>query len=233
MKTIGLLGGMSWESTALYYKHINEMVRNEFGGLHSAKVLIFSLDFEEIASCQRAGDWKKASAILSEAACRLQNVGAEMLLICTNTMHYVADLVQEALSIPLLNIIDVTAEAICAQGLDKVGLLGTKYTMSFPFYRERMAQKGIEVLVPDEQQQLIANRVIFEELCQGTVNDASRRQFQAIMKELSERGAQGLVLGCTEIALLVQEQHAQLPLFDSTYLHARKAVELALEKVTA
>lgn len=230
MKTIGLLGGMSWESTALYYKHINEMVREEFGGLHSAKVLLLSVDFEEIAACQRAGDWEQATALLSEAAGQLQDGGAELLLICTNTMHKIADQVQATITIPLLNIIDVTAEAIRAQGMRKVGLLGTKYTMAYPFYRERMAQHGVEVLVPDEQQQTIVNRVIFDELCQGEVLDTSRREYQAIMNELVERGAEGLILGCTEITILVQEQHAEVPLFDSTYLHARKAVDLALEK---
>lgn len=231
MKTIGLLGGMSWESTALYYKHINERVREELGGLHSAKILLYSVNFEEIAACQRAGDWEKATAILSEAACHLQNAGAELMLICTNTMHKVADHVQEALSIPLVNIIDVTAEAIRERGMQKVGLLGTKYTMAFPFYRERMAEHGIELIVPGEQQQTLVNQVIFDELCQGVVNETSRQQYQSIMQELIDQGAQGLILGCTEITLLVQEEHAPVPLFDSTYLHARKAVEMAMENI--
>ncbi|KEO84698.1 aspartate/glutamate racemase family protein [Tumebacillus flagellatus] len=230
MKTIGLLGGMSWESTALYYKHINELVRDEFGGLHSANVLLYSVNFEEIAACQRAGDWAKAASILSEAARSLQAGGADLLLICTNTMHKIADEVQAAVSIPLLNIIDVTAEAIRAQGMSKVGLLGTNYTMSMPFYRERMAENGIELLVPEEEQKSVVNAVIFDELCQGVVKDTSREQYQAIMNDLTERGAQGLILGCTEITLLVQDQHARVPLFDSTYLHAKRAVELALEK---
>jgi aspartate racemase len=232
MKTIGLLGGMSWESTALYYKHLNEMVRDlHGGGLHSAKVLLNSLDFAEIAACQRAGDWQQATDMLSDAAVRLQQGGADMVLICTNTMHKVADEVQAALSIPLLNIIDVTAEAIRANGMRKVGLLGTKYTMSFAFYRERMAQNGVELLVPSEEQQTLVNAIIFDELCQGVVKASSRQSYQAIMEELVESGAEAIILGCTEITLLVQEEHAVVPLFDSTYLHARKAVELAVEGV--
>ncbi|MGZ4134285.1 MAG: aspartate/glutamate racemase family protein [Tumebacillaceae bacterium] len=230
MKTIGLLGGMSWESTALYYKHVNEMVRDlNGGGLHSAKVLLHSLDFEEVAACQRAGDWQRATDMLRDSAVRLQQGGADMVLICTNTMHKVADDVQSALTIPLLNIIDVTAEAIRAKGMRKVGLLGTKYTMAFEFYRERMAKNGVEVLVPSEEQQTLVNAIIFDELCQGVVKESSREAYQAIMKELVAAGAEAIILGCTEITLLVQDEHATVSLFDSTYLHAKKAVEMAVK----
>lgn len=229
MKTIGLLGGMSWESTAVYYRQLNELAREQGGGLCSAKVLLHSFNFEEIVACQKAGDWKKASDMLAEAGRHLQNAGADLMLICTNTMHQVADDVQAGITIPLLHIVDVTAEAILQQGLSKVGLLGTKYTMAMDFYRERMKKHGIEILVPCEEQQTEVNRVIFDELCQGVIKDCSLQNYQAAVQEMVERGAQGIILGCTEIMLLLQQEHLSVPLFDSTTLHVQKAMELAFQ----
>ncbi|MBL0387698.1 aspartate/glutamate racemase family protein [Tumebacillus sp. ITR2] len=228
MKTIGLLGGMSWESTAVYYRQMNEEIRNRAGGLHSAKILLHSFDFAEIVAYQTAGDWKKAAGLLLEAARRLEAAGADLLLICTNTMHQVADDVQAAVTIPLVHIVDVTAEAIAAQGLKRIGLLGTKYTMSMDFYRERMKQHGIELLVPPVDEQTEINRVIFEELCQGIVKKSSRDAYQETVRDLKSRGAQGIILGCTEIMLLLNQDDLPLPMFDSTTLHVQKAVELAM-----
>lgn len=228
MKTIGLLGGMSWESTAVYYRQLNELVRQHGGGLRSAKILLHSFDFSEIVALQQAGDWKKASDLLAEAGQNLERAGANLLLICTNTMHQVADQVQAGLSIPLVHIVDVTADAIRAKGMRKVGLLGTKYTMAMDFYRERMLTHGIEVVVPCEEQQTAVNGVIFEELCQGVIKECSRNKYQTVVQELVDRGAEGIVLGCTEIMLLLSQEHSPVPLFDSTTLHVERAVELAL-----
>ncbi|PWK14377.1 aspartate/glutamate racemase family protein [Tumebacillus permanentifrigoris] len=229
MKTIGLLGGMSWESTAVYYRQLNELVREHGGGLHSAKILMHSFDFAEIVALQQAGDWKKASDLLAEAGQNLERAGANLLLICTNTMHQVAADVQAAVSIPLVHIVDVTADAIRAKGMRKVGLLGTKYTMAMDFYRERMLLHGIEVIVPCDEQQAVVNGVIFDELCQGVVQECSRHQYQGVVQALIERGAEGIVLGCTEIMLLLSQEHSPVPLFDSTMLHVQRAVALAIQ----
>ncbi len=229
MKTIGLLGGMSWESTVPYYQQINQLVRERLGGLHSAKIVLHSVDFHEIAQLQRAGNWDEAEAILSRAAQGLVAAGAELLIICTNTMHKLATQIEAAAAIPLLHIAIPTAEAIQQAGLRKVGLLGTQFTMEQPFYRELLqTHYGLEVLIPTAVERAEVHRVIFEELCVGVVRDDSRQRYQQIMANLVARGAEGIILGCTEIAMLVSPEAAAVLLFDTTSLHARGAVELAL-----
>lgn len=229
MKTIGLLGGMSWESSATYYRIMNEAVKERLGGLHSAQLLMHSFDFAEIAALQRADRWDLAAAQLCEAAQRLERGGADLLLIGTNTMHKLADEVAAAVQIPLIHIADPTGEAIKAQGLTKIGLLGTAYTMEQAFYKQRLVERfGLEVIVPEEQERKLVHDVIFQELCLGQVRPESRQAYQEIMERLVERGAQGIILGCTEIGLLVSEGDATVPLFDTTQIHAQRAVELAL-----
>ncbi len=228
MKTIGLIGGMSWESTTLYYQTINREVQRRLGGLHSAPFHLISLDFEDIASRQRQQDWDGMGRILADAARRLEEGGADCVLIGTNTMHRVAPQVQSAIGVPLLHIAEVTAQAILAQGLDKVGLLGTRFTMEQPFYVDHLAQRGVECLVPDELARAEVHRIIFEELCKGQFNDGSRRALQEICGELASRGAQGVVLGCTELPLILSSGDIPQPLFDTTALHALAAVDFAL-----
>lgn len=229
MKTIGLLGGMSWESTLPYYRHINEAVRERLGGLHSARLVLYSLDFHEIEALQRQGDWAAAGRLLADAARRLESAGADFLLLCTNTMHKVADAIEAASDLPLLHIADPTATAIRAAGLQRVGLLGTRFTMEQPFYRERLEQRhGIQVLVPDEPDRAEVHRVIYEELCRGVVSEASRQAYRQVIGRLMANGAQAVILGCTEIGLLVQPGDAGVPLFDTCRLHARAAADLAL-----
>jgi aspartate racemase len=228
MKTIGLIGGMSWESTALYYQTINREVARRLGGLHSAPFHLISLDFEDIAARQRRHDWDGMGRILADAARRLEQGGAKCVLIGTNTMHKVAPQVQSAIGVPLLHIAEVTAQAILACGLTRVGLLGTRFTMEQPFYVEHLAGRGIECLVPDEPARAQVHRIIFEELCKGEIDAASRRTLQEICADLSERGAQGIVLGCTELPLILGADDVPLPVFDTTALHALAAVEFAL-----
>lgn len=229
MKTLGLIGGMSWESTIPYYRQINQTVKQKLGGLHSAKVIIYSVDFHEIEILQRNGDWDQAGKILADAAQSLQRAGAEMLVLCTNTMHKVAPAIEAAVTIPLLHIADPTASAIKAQGLQKVGLLGTRFTMEQAFYKDRLQdQHGLEVLTPDVADRNIVHRIIYEELCLGTINPSSQQDYIRIMHDLVQQGAQAIILGCTEISLLVQAEHANVPLFDTTTLHARAAAECAL-----
>jgi aspartate racemase len=229
MKTIGMLGGMSWESTLPYYRIINETVKEKLGGLHSAKLVLFSVDFEEIAALQRAGAWDEAGSLLARAAQSLRDAGANFLVICTNTMHVVADTVEKAAGIPLFHIADPTAEEIRRQGLKKIGLLGTRFTMEQDFYRQRLRQRhDLEALVPDEADRDIVHKVIFEELCRGIVREESRQAYRDIIQRLVDRGAQGIILGCTEIAMLISPEDAPVPVFDTTALHARKAAELAL-----
>lgn len=229
MKTIGLLGGMSWESTAVYYRIMNEAVKERLGGLHSAQLLMHSFDFESIAALQRAGRWDLAAEQLCGAAQRLERGGAELLLIGTNTMHKLAGEVAAAVQIPLVHIADPTGEAITAQGLTKIGLLGTAYTMEQAFYKQRLVECfGLEVIVPEEAERKLVHEVIFQELCLGIVREESRQAYREIMASLVERGAQGIILGCTEIGLLVGEADATVPLFDTTRIHAERAVELAL-----
>ena len=224
MKTIGMIGGMSWESTLPYYRHVNEAIKARLGGLHSARLVLYSVDFHEIEQLQRSGDWQRAGALLGEAAVSLERAGAEFLVLCTNTMHKVADAIEQAVGIPLLHIADPTAEAIRASGLQRVGLLGTRFTMEQPFYRERLKSRhGIQVLVPDEVDRLLVHRVIYEELCLGTVREESRQAYREVIARLVAQGAQAVILGCTEIGLLVRDADAAVPLFDTTLLHARAA----------
>jgi len=229
VKTIGLIGGMSWESTASYYRLVNEQVKQQLGGLHSAKLVLYSVDFHEIEQLQATGNWPAAGVLLGQAARSLAAAGAEAVLICTNTMHKVADAVQAAVSVPLIHIADATADAVHQAGLTTVGLLGTRFTMEQPFYRDRLShQHGLRVLVPPENDRAIVHRVIYDELCLGKILPESRTAFRRIMAALEAQGAQAIVLGCTEISLLVSAPDAKVPLFDTTELHARKAVEWAL-----
>ncbi len=232
MKTIGLLGGMSWESTVPYYRIINETVKERLGGLHSAKLILYSVDFYEIERLQHVGAWDEAGRVLAEASQSLRAAGADFLVLCTNTMHKVAGAIETAAGIPLLHIADPTAEEIKRQGLTKIALLGTRFTMEQEFYKSRLTGRhGIEVLVPDEADREIVHKVIYEELCQGKVRDESRAIYRDIIRRLQNRGAQGVILGCTEIAMLVGANDATVPLFDTTTLHARNAAEFALATV--
>jgi aspartate racemase len=229
MKTIGLIGGMSWESSLLYYQIINETVRERLGGLHSAQCLLWSFDFAAIETLQAAGDWAQAAQRMIDAAQRLERAGAECLVICTNTMHRMADEVQAAVSIPLLHIADATAEKVRAEGIRRVALLGTRYTMEQDFYKGRLIERyGLRVLIPDAAGIQTVHDIIYEELVRGIVRDPSRQQYQRVIDHLAEQGAEGVILGCTEITLLVKPEHSPLPLFDTTYLHAVAAVDWAL-----
>ena len=231
MKTIGLLGGMSWESTAAYYREINEGIKARLGGLHSAKICLHSVDFEEIEKLQHEGNWERTAAILSKAAQSVEAGGADFLVICTNTMHKVAPEIESSIGIPLLHIADATAERILAGGISKVGLLGTKFTMEEDFYRGRLSERyGIEVIIPAPEDRTLVHQVIYNELCLGKVNHDSRREYVRIIQSLAADGAEGVVLGCTEIALLVQQEHTSVLLFDTTKIHAEKAVEEALSE---
>jgi aspartate racemase len=229
MKTIGLLGGMSWESTALYYRLINEGVNRRLGGLHSAQIVMVSVDFEPIEAMQTAGDWEAAGTALAEAARQVEAGGADVLLICTNTMHKVAPQVQDAIGIPLLHIADATARRIEAAGMETVGLLGTNFTMEQDFYKGRLIDEyGLNVLVPPKADRDLIHRVIYDELCLGVVEDASREEYLRIIEDLRARGAEGIIEGCTEIVMLVQQAHTDVPLFDTTSIHAEAAVLQAL-----
>jgi aspartate racemase len=229
MKTIGLLGGMSWESTVTYYTLINEGVREALGGLHSAEIILYSVEFDAIEHLQHQGDWDAAGTILSTAANKIEACGADILLICTNTMHKVAPAVEQTISIPLLHIADATAEVIKKQKIECVGLLGTRFTMEDDFYKGRLRKKyGIEVCVPEKQDRALVHRVIYDELCCGIVNDRSRGAFARIITSLSKKGAEAVILGCTEIALLIQQEHTPVPLLDTTAIHAAGAVKFAL-----
>jgi aspartate racemase len=228
MKTIGLIGGMSWESTIPYYRLINEAVRERLGGLHSARLVLHSVDFAQIEQLQRSGEWDAAGAILAQAARGLEAAGAELLLIGANTMHKVAPAVAAAVRMPLLHVADATAAAVKAAGLGTIGLLGTRFTMEQAFYVERLQQNGLTVIVPEADARALVHRVIYEELCRGQIVDASRAAYRAVMAALVAQGAQGIVLGCTEIALLVDGTDATVPLFDTTRIHAKAAVDWAL-----
>lgn len=228
MKTIGLLGGMSWESTVSYYTLINQGIQSELGGLHSAKILLGSVDFQEIETCQAQGEWEKSGEILADYAKGLEAAGADFLLICTNTMHKVAPQIQQQLTIPILHIADATIDQLKQKGITKVGLLGTKYTMTQDFYKERIIDQGIEVLIPDEEAIERVNTVIFDELCLGTINAASKQQYLAVIDQLKAEGVQGIILGCTEIGLLIQQADVDIPLFDTTEIHCTAAVKKAL-----
>ncbi len=229
MKTIGLLGGMSWESTTSYYKAINEGVKQALGGLHSAKICMYSVDFDEIEKLQSKGDWAATAEILSKAARSIEAGGADFLIICTNTMHKVAPQIGSAVSIPVLHIADATAEKLLADRVKRVGLLGTRFTMAHDFYKGRLTDKfGIDVMVPDTEARDTVHKIIFSELCLGKISNRSREQYLKIINELHAKGAEAVILGCTEIALLVQQKHTSIPLYDTTEIHAAQAVRFAL-----
>jgi aspartate racemase len=231
MKTIGLLGGMSWESTVPYYRIINETVSERLGGFHSAKLVLYSVDFHEIELLQRSGDWQEAGRVLAQAGRSLEAAGADLLVLCTNTMHKVADDIETAVSIPLLHIADPTAQEIRKARVTKVGLLGTRFTMEEDFYRGRLRDRHrLEVLIPDDADRGVVHRVIYEELVLGLVRDSSRTEYRKIIQRLVDQGAQGVILGCTEISILVGPSDSPVPLFDTTGIHARKAAEFALGK---
>jgi aspartate racemase len=231
MLTIGMLGGMSWESSALYYQLANEFVRDRLGGLHSARCVLYSVDFEGIERLQATGEWDEAGRVLSEAARSVQAAGADLLLLCTNTMHKVADQVQAAIDIPLLHLGDATAEAVLAAELSAVGLLGTAFTMEQDFYRDRLAAHGLRVLVPEADDRAEVHRVIYDELCLGEVRDSSRAFYRDVIDRLVASGAQGIILGCTEIELLVSAADSPVPVFPTSRLHVEAAVDAALRGV--
>jgi len=228
MKRIGLLGGMSWESTALYYRLLNQGVAERLGELHSADCVVVSIDFAPIAQLQADGRWDEAGRYLAEKARSLEAVGADLVLLCTNTMHLVAAQIQDAIDIPLLNIIDVTADAARQAGLSSLGLLATRFTMEQPFYRDRMRARGLEVLVPDVAGREVVHRIIYEELCRGIVTEDSRARIRDVIGELDAQGAEGVILGCTEIELLISPSDSTIPVLATTALHAAAAVEAAV-----
>jgi aspartate racemase len=229
MKTIGMIGGMSWESTLSYYKAINEGVKAALGGLNSAQICLYSVNFEPIEKLQREGKWDETAQLLAQAAKSVEAGGADFLLICTNTMHKVAPEIEAQISIPILHIADATAKQLQQDGIKRVGLLGTRFTMEQVFYKGRLQQQfGIDVLIPDAEQRQQVHRVIYEELCMGTIRPESRAQYVEIVEDLHRRGAQAVILGCTEIALLIQQHDTDVPLYDTTKIHAEQAVQLAL-----
>jgi aspartate racemase len=232
MKTIGLLGGMSWESTAVYYRLINEGVKAHLGGLHSAKLVLYSVDFQEIEELQHAADWDEAGKVLAKAAHFLQLAGADFLVICTNTMHKVAPAIEREINIPILHIADATAAVIKGLGIRTVGLLGTRFTMEQDFYTGRLREKhGLQVLIPDENERERVHQIIYNELCLGKVLNESRGKYCHIIRSLAQGGAEGIILGCTEIAMLIGQKDSPVPLFDTTRIHAQKAVDWAIEGV--
>ena len=228
MPLVGLIGGMSWESTAEYYRLFNELTRDRLGGLHSCELLLHSVDFAEIEQLQVSGDWEAAGERLAAVATGLERAGAELLVLCTNTMHKVAPTIEAAISVPLLHLADATAEAVRRGGLDTVGLLGTAFTMEQPFYRDRLASHGLSVLVPSDPDRALVHRVIYDELCLGVVRDDSRRAYLEVIDRLRDAGAQGVVLGCTEIELLVRAGDTDLPVFATTRIHVEAALDRLL-----
>lgn len=232
MKTIGLIGGMSWESSVLYYQLINRLVNKSLGGLHSCKSILYTVDFEEISQLQKKGDWNAMAAMMVEAARSLEKSGADMILICTNTMHKVADQVSQNSSIPLIHIGDAVAEAILDKGFEKVGLLGTKYTMEHDFLKDRIKSWGIEIIIPAEEDRQMIHRVIYEELAKGIINPESKKAYLEVIERLAQQRAQGVILGCTEIGLLVQQPDSKVAMFDTTAIHAEKGVQEALEGIS-
>lgn len=229
LKTIGLIGGMSWESTVTYYKIINETVKEKLGGLHSAKCILYSVDFHEIEECQANGNWEKSGEILGEAAYNLEKAGADFIVICTNTMHKVVNQIKEKISIPILHIAEMTAEKILEKGLKNIALLGTKYTMEQDFYKSKLIEKGINVIIPDKNDIEIINEVIYDELCLGTINSDSKKKFLEIVDKLRSKGAEGIILGCTEIGLLIKNEDTDVPLFDTAIIHAEQAAMYSIK----
>jgi aspartate racemase len=230
MKTIGLIGGMSWESSLKYYQIINEEVKNRLGGLHSAKCILYSVDFDEIERYQSENDWEKAGNVLSDAAQSLEKAGAEFIVICTNTMHKIIGYIEENINIPILHIADATVKQIQKSDIRTVGLLGTKYTMEQEFYKSRIEASSIKVLVPNDEEREVINKVIFEELCLGEIQPSSRQYYKNVIQSLVDRGAEGIILGCTEIGLLVKPEDSEVPLFDTTVIHAIESVNIALSE---
>ena len=229
LKTIGLIGGMSWESTVTYYKIINETVKEKLGRLHSAKCILYSVDFQEIEECQANGNWEKSGEILGEAAYNLEKAGADFIVICTNTMHKVVNQIKEKISIPILHIAEMTAEKILEKGLKNIALLGTKYTMEQDFYKSKLIEKGINVIIPDKNDIEIINKVIYDELCLGTINSNSKKKFLEIVDKLRNKGAEGIILGCTEIGLLIKNEDTDVPLFDTAIIHAEQAAMYSIK----
>ncbi|WP_349674846.1 aspartate/glutamate racemase family protein [Lacrimispora sp.] len=230
MKTIGIIGGMSWESTVTYYQIMNETVKQELGGFHSAKILLYSVDFSEIERCQAEGDWEKSGDILSGAAESLEKAGADFLVIATNTMHKVVPQIQKRIHIPIVHIAEVTAEELKQNHITTVALLGTKYTMTQEFYKEKLENAGIRVLIPEAKEIEVVNSIIFDELCLGSILETSKERYLQIIEGLKKRGAQGVILGCTEIGFLIKQEDTDLPVFDTTIIHAVKAAKLSLEE---
>lgn len=228
MKTIGLIGGMSWESTIPYYKIINEYVGKELGGLHNARIILYSVEFGELEKYMSAGEWDKIENVLVDAAVKLQNAGADVVLICTNTMHKMFPQIQDKLTVHMIHIADATGDELEKQGMQKVALLGTKYTMTEDFYKSRLIKRGFEVLIPDEDDIKIVNDVIFDELCCGIVKESSREAYSRIITKLNDKGADSVILGCTEIGILIRQEDSVLPIFDTTVIHAESAARFAL-----
>jgi len=229
VKLIGLIGGMSWESTTTYYQIVNRVIKEHLGGLHSAKCLLYSVDFQEIEECQVKGEWEKSGEILANAAVSLEKAGADFIIICTNTMHKVAPHIQARIKIPIIHIAEATADELKKNDIKKVALLGTKYTMTQDFYKSKLIDQHIEVVIPDEKDVEIVNSIIYNELCQGIISQKSKAELLRIIEVLSSRGAQGAILGCTEIGLLVKQTDTETPLFDTTYIHATRAAMYSLE----
>lgn len=229
LKTIGLIGGMSWESTVTYYKIINETVKEKLGRLHSAKCILYSVDFQEIEECQANGNWEKSGEILGEAAYNLEKAGADFIVICTNTMHKVVNQIKEKISVPILHIAEMTAEKILEKRLKNIALLGTKYTMEQDFYKSKLIEKGINVIIPDKNDIETINEVIYDELCLGTINFNSKKKFLEIVDKLRSKGAEGIILGCTEIGLLIKNEDTDVPLFDTAIIHAEQAAMYSIK----
>ncbi|MCR5329637.1 MAG: aspartate/glutamate racemase family protein [Lachnospiraceae bacterium] len=229
MKTIGLIGGMSWESTIPYYSVINKYVGSKLGGLHSAKIILYSVEFYELEKYMSAGEWDRITEILADAAVKLEKAGADVILICTNTMHKLFPVIREKISVPMIHIADATADELERHGFKRAALLGTKYTMTEDFYKSRLTDRGFEVLIPEEKDIEIVNRVIFEELCCGIIKDSSREAYSEIIAKLKEKGAEAVILGCTEIGILIKQEDSVLPAFDTTIIHAESAARFALD----
>ncbi len=230
MKTIGLIGGMSWESSSEYYKIINETIKEKLGGLHSAKCILYSVDFEDTANLQHQGKWEELTKLMIDFAQKLERAGADLIVICTNTMHKMAEEIQNNINIPLLHIADVTAEKIIEKGLSKLGLLGTEFTMEEDFYKKRLKERySLDVIIPSDSDRKIIDNIIYNELCLGVKKESSKEKFKEVIKKLISDGADGLILGCTEIPLLISQKDVEAPLFDTTTIHSKAAVEFALK----
>ncbi len=229
MKTIGLIGGMSWESTSLYYKTINEYIKNKLGGLYSAKCILYSVNFEEISRLQKSGDWEKCGEILGDIAKKLETAGADYIVICTNTMHKVVPEMKKYINIPVIHIAEAAYGRIAAKGIKNIGLLGTKYTMQQDFYKSILIDKGLNVIIPDEEDIEFINNVIFNELCCGEINPKSKQKFIEIVEKLKKKGAEGVILGCTEIVMLISQKDIDIPVFDTTAIHAETAAQMSIE----